>query len=232
MTQLLIVTNNPQAFKTFREAVHGLGWSARCVTFEEAEGMGAQASGFDAVCLCCAGAQAPALNEAYELLQGNPTLSPLPLLLVLSPAQLASVDPKWELADFLTWPAHREELQLRLERYARPGGSASNGSHEVRFRDLCIDLERYEVRLGRQRLEFTFKEFELLKFLAVNPGKVHSREYLLDRVWGFDYFGGTRTVDVHIRRIRSKLGPEAEGYIETLRNVGYRFVEEFNEGTD
>ena len=87
-----------------------------------------------------------------------------------------------------------------------------------------VDEATYTAKIGGRPLDLTFKEFELLKFLAQHPGRVFSRQQLLQEVWGYDYFGGTRTVDVHVRRLRAKLGPENETLIGTVRNVGYRFV--------
>ncbi|MBI4340972.1 MAG: winged helix-turn-helix transcriptional regulator [Candidatus Omnitrophica bacterium] len=90
---------------------------------------------------------------------------------------------------------------------------------------LVIDFERYEVHVKGEPVDLTYKEFELLKFLATHPGKVFTREALLDKVWGYDYYGGTRTVDVHIRRLRSKIESRGATYIDTVRNVGYKFLE-------
>ena len=95
---------------------------------------------------------------------------------------------------------------------------------EIRSGDVSIDEATYTARVSGRILDLTFKEFELLKFLAQHPGRVFSRAQLLQEVWGYDYFGGTRTVDVHVRRLRAKLGPEHEALIGTVRNVGYRFV--------
>ena len=95
---------------------------------------------------------------------------------------------------------------------------------EIRSGDLAIDEATYSARLRARALDLTFKEFELLKFLAQHPGRVFTRAHLLQEVWGYDYFGGTRTVDVHVRRLRAKLGAEHEALIGTVRNVGYRFV--------
>ena len=95
--------------------------------------------------------------------------------------------------------------------------------------DLVVDEHSYSAKLRGRQLDLTFKEFELLKFLAQHPGRVFTRAVLLQEVWGYDYFGGTRTVDVHVRRLRAKLGTEHEALIGTVRNVGYRFVPE---GTD
>ena len=89
---------------------------------------------------------------------------------------------------------------------------------------MVVDDASYTAKLGGRSLDLTFKEFELLKYLAQHPGRVFSRQQLLQEVWGYDYFGGTRTVDVHVRRLRAKLGPEHETLIGTVRNVGYRFV--------
>jgi DNA-binding winged helix-turn-helix (wHTH) protein len=101
---------------------------------------------------------------------------------------------------------------------------ASAAPDEIRSGDLAIDEATYSARLRSRALDLTFKEFELLKFLAQHPGRVFTRAQLLQEVWGYDYFGGTRTVDVHVRRLRAKLGAEHEALIGTVRNVGYRFV--------
>ena len=95
---------------------------------------------------------------------------------------------------------------------------------EIKAGELSIDESTYSAKLRGRTLDLTFKEFELLKFLAQHPGRVFSRDQLLSQVWGYDYFGGTRTVDVHVRRLRAKLGPENENLIGTVRNVGYRYV--------
>ena len=94
----------------------------------------------------------------------------------------------------------------------------------IRSGEVTVDDATYTAKLGGRPLDLTFKEFELLKYLAQHPGRVFTREQLLQEVWGYDYFGGTRTVDVHVRRLRAKLGPENETLIGTVRNVGYRFV--------
>ena len=94
----------------------------------------------------------------------------------------------------------------------------------IRAGEVTVDDSTYTAKLGGRPLDLTFKEFELLKYLAQHPGRVFTREQLLREVWGYDYFGGTRTVDVHVRRLRAKLGPENETMIGTVRKVGYRFV--------
>jgi DNA-binding response OmpR family regulator len=107
---------------------------------------------------------------------------------------------------------------MRVARCARPLESPST----VRVGDLAIDPQTYQVRLKGRPLDLTYKEFQLLFFLAQRPGRVYSRQQLLQEVWGYDFFGGTRTVDVHVRRLRAKLGAEHENMIATIRNVGYK----------
>ena len=103
-------------------------------------------------------------------------------------------------------------------------GEADDEATEIRAGDVVIDETTYSARVRGQQLDLTYKEFELLKYLAQHPGRVFTRAQLLQEVWGYDYFGGTRTVDVHVRRLRAKLGPELDQHIGTVRNVGYRFV--------
>ena len=125
--------------------------------------------------------------------------------------------------DFLVLPAAPGELRRRLERalYRRHGIDNENF---VRCGGLTIDLGNYRVTVAGEPIVLTFKEYELLRYLAMNAGRVSTREQLLNRVWGYDYYGGARTVDVHIRRIRAKIEVHRQVVIETVRNVGYRLV--------
>jgi DNA-binding response OmpR family regulator len=116
------------------------------------------------------------------------------------------------------------EARIRLAIGRRAAATVAEAPDEIRSGELAIDEATYAARLRGRVLDLTFKEFELLKFLAQHPGRVFTRAQLLQEVWGYDYFGGTRTVDVHVRRLRAKLGPEHEALIGTVRNVGYRFV--------
>ena len=115
------------------------------------------------------------------------------------------------------------DARLRLLR-ARPGGDAASAGGALVLGELVIDEATYAARLRGRLLELTYKEFELLKYLAQHAGRVFTRAQLLQEVWGYDFFGGTRTVDVHVRRLRAKLGAEHEQMIGTVRNVGYKFV--------
>ncbi|HEY2444051.1 MAG TPA: response regulator transcription factor [Streptosporangiaceae bacterium] len=148
-----------------------------------------------------------------------------PLLAIVTEGGLAAITAEWGADDVILSTAGPAELEARLRlAIGRRAGSAAEVPDEIRSGDLAIDEATYSARLRGRSLDLTFKEFELLKFLAQHPGRVFTRAHLLQEVWGYDYFGGTRTVDVHVRRLRAKLGPEHEGLIGTVRNVGYRFV--------
>jgi DNA-binding response OmpR family regulator len=122
-------------------------------------------------------------------------------------------------------PAEVEaRLRLAIGRFAAASHGEGDVPEEIRRGDVAIDEATYTAKVHGRSLDLTFKEFELLKFLAQHPGRVFTRAQLLQEVWGYDYYGGTRTVDVHVRRLRAKLGAEHESHIGTVRNVGYRFV--------
>ncbi len=146
----------------------------------------------------------------------------LPVLAVVSQEHRSLLDPTLSVEDFIFSPLGDAELRTRVRRILWKTGSWDSGQ-VIRIGDLVIDQERYEIAVAGRRVILTFKEYQLLCLLATNPGRVYSREALLSRVWGYDYFGGTRTVDVHIRRLRSKVEDATHLFIETVRNVGYRF---------
>ena len=148
-----------------------------------------------------------------------------PLLAVVTEGGLAAVTADWGADDVILHTAGPAEVEARLRlAIGRKTSLAPAAPDEIRSGDLAIDEATYTARLRTRALDLTFKEFELLKFLAQHPGRVFTRAHLLQEVWGYDYFGGTRTVDVHVRRLRAKLGTEHEALIGTVRNVGYRFV--------
>ena len=150
-----------------------------------------------------------------------------PLIAVLTEGGFAALSADWGIDDVLLDGAGPAEVEARL-RLAIGRVAADRAEDDaatvVRRGDLTIDEATYSARLAGNPLDLTFKEFELLKFLAQHPGRVFTRAQLLHEVWGYDYYGGTRTVDVHVRRLRAKLGPEHEQLIGTVRNVGYKFV--------
>jgi DNA-binding response OmpR family regulator len=123
-------------------------------------------------------------------------------------------------ADFVVMGASSEECSLRIRQLLWPGNESSS-SDFVSVDGMTINLATYQVSVGGEPVDFTYLEYALLAFLVTHPGRTYSRDALLRRVWGFDYFGGSRTVDVHVRRVRAKLGPELAQHLETIRGVGY-----------
>jgi two-component system alkaline phosphatase synthesis response regulator PhoP len=146
-----------------------------------------------------------------------------PLLLLVSSAQLPDLELREDLFDdFCVSPFQPRELEARLKHLFWRTGRGTR-PELVEYGPLVLNLETYQAGIGGRPLDLTYMEYELLKFLATHPGKVFTRETLLSRVWGYEYYGGARTVDVHVRRLRAKLGEEHANLIQTVRSVGYRF---------
>lgn len=177
-------------------------------------------------------AEAVILDARADLVQAralaqviHSTLS-LPLLLLLNEGALGIVNEQWHAADFILPTAGPAELDARIRlMFASSREAAAEPASQVvsNRTGLVIDELSYTAKIDSRVLDLTYKEFELLKYLAQFPGRVFTREQLLHEVWGYDYYGGTRTVDVHVRRLRAKLGTDHEQLIGTVRNVGYRF---------
>ena len=151
----------------------------------------------------------------------------VPLFLITTEGGLAAVTADWGIDDVLLDTAGPAEVEARLRLAsgrltAAPDSDALTSP--IHRGELVIDETTYTAKVGGRTLDLTFKEFELLKYLAQHPGRVFTRAQLLQEVWGYDYYGGTRTVDVHVRRLRAKLGTEHDSLVGTVRNVGYRFV--------
>ena len=151
----------------------------------------------------------------------------VPVILILTEGGLAVVTADWGVDDVVLSSVSPAEFEARLRLAVgrlEAGAEDDPDAHMIRSGGVTVDEATYTAKLNGRVLDLTFKEFELLKYLAQHPGRVFTRQQLLQEVWGYDYFGGTRTVDVHVRRLRAKLGPEHETLIGTVRNVGYRFV--------
>jgi two-component system, OmpR family, alkaline phosphatase synthesis response regulator PhoP len=161
--------------------------------------------------------------RALQLAQELKRARPLPVIALLPRETLPRLEGLPGLDDFLFKPYDISELSLRIKRLVQKTPHADGGELITRG-DMVIDLAKCEVVVGGRMIELTFREYELLKFLASHPGRVFGRETLLNRVWGYDFYGGDRTVDVHIRRLRSKIEDATHAFIDTVRNVGYRFV--------
>jgi len=156
-----------------------------------------------------------------DLHSENSTQARTPTLAVLSEGRFLAGDADLGVDDFVLYPLRPGELAARLRRLA--GQPESDSPDLLRRGALAIDLASYRVSIDGALVELTYKEYELLRFLATQPDRVFTREALLDKVWGYDFYGGARTVDVHIRRLRSKLEVGGHTFIETVRSVGYRF---------
>ena len=144
-------------------------------------------------------------------------------MLLVRGAGLADLELRDDLYDdFCLDPFHPRELEARLRHLLWRAGTGA-GPEMIEYGGLALNLETYQAAIENRPLDLTYMEYELLKFLAQHPGRVFTRETLLSRVWGYEYYGGARTVDVHIRRLRAKLGEEHANLIQTVRSVGYRF---------
>lgn len=146
----------------------------------------------------------------------------LPVVAVVPSDDPEEFDPSLNPDELVFQPVHEGELLARVKQ-AMYRVNGPSGSQLLKVGDMIIDLERYDVTIEGRRVELTYKEFKLLVLLASNPGRVYSRESLLSQVWEYDYLGGTRTVDVHVRRLRSKIEAPGRSFIETIYLVGYRF---------
>ena len=168
----------------------------------------------------------PSAKALNKLLQSTGVACPI--ITIATEGSLSAMNADWGFDDVILDTAGPAEIEARV-RIAVGRIEANNfandpSSREIRTGEVVIDENSYTAKIKGRSLDLTFKEFELIKFLAQHPGRVFTRAQLLQEIWGYDYFGGTRTVDVHIRRLRSKLGPEHEAIVGTVRNVGYRFT--------
>jgi DNA-binding response OmpR family regulator len=160
-------------------------------------------------------------TQIRELVQTVKEAKALPVMALVPEEVLASLDGQLQVDDFVTSPYDARELSLRVKRLLERARKIDSGEL-IKCDGLLIDLASYEVTVAGRIVELTFKEYELLKLLASHQGRVYTREALLNQVWGYDYYGGDRTVDVHIRRLRSKIEDQSHTFIETVRNIGYR----------
>jgi two-component system alkaline phosphatase synthesis response regulator PhoP len=161
--------------------------------------------------------------ETWEVIRKVKKEKRLPVIALVSRENLGTIESNTDIDDFLVAPYDSRELALRLSRLLR--SFSQEDLQPIKGRGLIIDPDTCEVTVDGTKVELTFKEYELLKLLASYKGRVFTREALLNKIWGYDYYGGDRTVDVHIRRLRSKIETDRT-YVETVRNIGYRFVKD------
>jgi DNA-binding response OmpR family regulator len=216
---LLVFPDPPPALLAQTLDLAGYGWKA--VVNVSAAGQHEPREGWAGAVIVCDEDPEGAFGMCRALRKRDATLAPV--LLLVSGAQLGELELREDLFDdFCLSPFHPRELEARLRHlFFRTG----QGSHPevVEYGDLALNLETYQAALSERPLDLTYMEYELLKFFATHAGKVFTREQLLSRVWGYEYYGGARTVDVHVRRLRAKLGEEHANWIQTVRSVGYRF---------
>ena len=223
MSTLLLLTS---ALQPSAEVLPGLALLGHSVKILPAEGSALLEAPDSDVLLVDGRQDLAGARDLCRLIRA--TGSDAPVLLIVTEGGLAVVSHDWGADDVVLMTAGPAEIEARLRlalgRLNAARDAADPDAHVIRSGEVVVDEATYTAKIGARPLDLTFKEFELLKYLAQHPGRVFSRQQLLQEVWGYDYFGGTRTVDVHVRRLRAKLGPENETLIGTVRNVGYRFV--------
>ena len=215
MAQILILTASAES--EVLPALHLLSHKFRAIPAEPASLVNAPSA--DLIFLDARHNLAAAKSIARLL---NTTGLSTPLLAVVTEGGLAGISGEWGVGDIILDSAGPAEIDARI-RLALARQTGSRDGEQIQTSGISIDEGSYTARVHGKPLDLTFKEFALLKFLAQHPGRVFTRDQLLSEVWGYDYFGGTRTVDVHIRRLRAKLG-DLESLIGTVHNVGYRFA--------
>ncbi|HWD24956.1 MAG TPA: response regulator transcription factor [Acidimicrobiales bacterium] len=204
-----------------RGALDGGGYTYVAVNDTAAAGREEPEVGYLAAVISAVDNQLAAFDFCRALRKRESPLSPLLLLIDRKHIGELALDEDL-FDDFLIAPIDAEELDARLSHLLWRTGRGKQHDLIV-YGPLALNLETYQAVVSGRPLDLTFMEYELLRFLAAHPGSVFTREVLLSRVWGYEYFGGARTVDVHIRRLRAKLGEEHASLIETVRSVGYRF---------
>ena len=217
MATILLLTDAPQASA---EVLPALGLLAHQVRVMPADPAALLTAPTTDLLLVDGRRDLPAVRSFCRML--NATGAGAPVILVLSETGAVALQNDCGITDFVLDTIGPAELDARIRLVTTILEPAAGAINEQKIGELVIDAKGFTAKLRGESLDLTFKEFELLRFLTQHPGRVFTRSQLLQEVWGYDYFGGTRTVDVHVRRLRAKLGPEYESLIGTVRNVGYR----------
>lgn len=222
MQRILIITENAKNVAPWQQQLVRAGYPVQCCNSQRETLLVAFSPRPSEVFILDGTSVRMSPKEFKELLLVECPNHESSLLCLVTEEGAAHLDPASGLDDFLVLPSSVHELLARV-RLLLWKTHRTNNDDLIIAGDLVIDQANYSVSVQGRTLELTFKEYELLRFLVAHRGRVFTREALLNQVWGYDYYGGTRTVDVHIRRIRAKLGPDHEDLVETIRNVGYRF---------
>jgi DNA-binding response OmpR family regulator len=222
LPRVFIIANESDQARKLRMELTQRGFD--CIIISNKDGAIEQIEGQSSGLMLLDTDEATTNSEAWEQAQRIRQERQISLIAIVSREKLNGLDSGTTIDDFVVKPWEATEVITRIKRILRQKGST--GSEDIiRCGDLVIDSAKCEVSLGGKSIILTFKEYQLLKFLASNKGKVFTRDVLLDKVWGWDYYGGDRTVDVHIRRLRSKIEDSTHIFIETVRNIGYKFRE-------
>jgi DNA-binding response OmpR family regulator len=220
MPDLIIIGGNNGKLAELQMALSRIGFNCSLTAYKEDIAEYISNRSPDVVIAEVNGYQPGNINREY--IQEIKIRTSIPIIALVTEKILEDLDVDRNIDDFVSTPYSAAELALRIKRILKR--EVIPDDHEAISCDgLLIDLASCEVSVEGKKVELTFKEYELLKFLADNSGRVFTREALLDKIWGMDYFGGDRTVDVHIRRLRSKIEKRGHLFIETVRNIGYRF---------
>jgi two-component system alkaline phosphatase synthesis response regulator PhoP len=219
MMRLLVIARDSGTKEELRQTLYGPELSCTFTSFNNGV-RETVASARPDVLLFEADGQQP---EAPEIIRKLKNGGNMPVMALVPQAFLERPGFSTDADDFLVSPYDAKELALRINRVLRRAGKRES-TEQIKCDGLTIDLSTCEVTIDGRLVELTFKEYELLKLLAASKGRVYTRAALLDRIWGYDYYGGDRTVDVHVRRLRSKIEDASHTYIETVRNIGYKFI--------
>jgi two-component system alkaline phosphatase synthesis response regulator PhoP len=222
LSKVFIISNESEPIRKLRTDLTQRGLD--CLIVPHDDGLVEKILGQSPEAILLDADEAKSGSEAWELAQRMRQEMNIPLLALMSREKLNGLDSSTGIDDFVVKPWEATEVTTRIKRILRQRGVMEN-EDIIKCGDLVIDSAKCEVSLAGKPIILTFKEYQLLKFLANSKGKVFTRDVLLDKVWGWDYFGGDRTVDVHIRRLRSKIEDKDHSFIETVRNIGYKFKE-------
>lgn len=219
----LLLTEECGRFAQLKADLSGLGINCSVATYAESAAAETDDGAVDLLLVSVNGHNGD--SKPYASILDNADEKRAPVIALLSKEALLRADSLPNMDDFVVEPWNAAELAARARRLIR-GARHTEGHDLITCGELVIDLNECEVYVGNKRIDLAFREYELLRFLASNPGRVFNRDVLLDKVWGYDFYGGDRTVDVHIRRLRSKIEDSGHVFIETLRGMGYRFKKE------
>ena len=223
MPRVFIIANESDQARKLRAELAQRGFD--CLIVRHNDGAIEQIAGQSPGLMLLDTDEATTGSEAWEQAQRIRQERQIPIIVLVTGEKLNDLDSNTSIDDFVVKPWDISEIATRAKRVIKQTSNAE-GRDLIKCGDLLIDTARCEVSINGRLLALTFKEYELLKFLARNKGRVFTRDALLNEVWGYDYYGGDRTVDVHIRRLRSKLSDYTNNYIQTVRNIGYKFSQE------